>query len=428
MTDMDDRSMPKKQVQLLLVVLLTIAGAKYAFELIYLARYHGIGDFCGYYNSARVTKRGGNMYDRKVMWAAVEELGRNMTAGDKGILAFKPFYPPLVAYLFMPFTHLEFRTAARLWLGLSVLMWLGCALLVRNLVGCQRDWVFTGLLLVMAMNFDPMHNNYWHGQASVLTLMLVCAFVVAFRAGYGSIGAVAFGASVVLKLTPALFMGYYFLKRQYRTVVWCGVGLVLAVVLSVWLCGSEINVHYFTKVLPEVTSSDLSTPGNQSPYGFLVRLSGALGLGEGGLKASKLLSRVFALALLAVCAPAMGRKPPADTQTLALEVSLVLMLLCLASPVTWPHHLVLVFLPLVVVLYQEWTRPAGWRTMFVLVYCLAFFLIAILNDFYVHPLFLNGPLVWVSSAKLYGVLILLVLTLLGVRGTRREEAVPASEG
>jgi len=417
--------MPKKQVQLLFVVLLTIAGAKYAFELVYLARYHGIGDFCGYYNCARVMKRGGNIYDEAEMQAAAEELGRSMTPGEQELLTYKPFYPPLVAYLFTPFTHLGFRTAARLWLGLSVLMWLACILLVRNLVGCRRDWVFTALLLVMAMSFDPMHNNYWHGQASVLTFMLICAFVVAFRAGYGPIGAVAFGISVVLKLTPVLFMGYYFLKRQYRTVVWCGVGLILASVLSVWVCGSEVNVHYFTKALPEVANSDLSTPGNQSPYGFLVRLARTLDMGERGLAASKLLSRVIALALLAVCALAMGRKPPADTRTLALEVSLVVMLLCLATPVTWPHHLVFIFLPLAAVLYQEWTRPDGWRAIPVLAYGLAIFLIAILNDFYVHAMFQTGPLVWVSSAKLYGVLILFVLTGLALRRPRSQ--TPNSE-
>ena len=412
-------------MQLLLVVLLTIAGARYAFELIYLARYHGIGDFCGYYNCARVMKRGESMYDREVMQATADELGEGLTEGQRELLTANPFYPPLVAYLFMPFTRLEFRTAARLWLGLSVLMWLACIVLVRNLVGCQRDWVFTALLLVMAMSFDPMSNNYWHGQASVLTFLLMCAFVVAFRSGYGPIGAVAFGVAVALKLTPVLFMGYYVLKRQYRAVVWCGVGLILAAVLSVWLCGTEINVHYFTKALPEATNSDLSTSTNQSPYGFLVRLVGALSLGEGGLKASKLLSRLIALALVAICAIAVGRKPPANTQTLALEVSLVLILLCLSTPVTWPHHLVFAFLGLAAVLYREWTRPDGWRTLFVLTYCLTFFLIAVLNDFYAHPLFHSGPLVWVSSAKLYGVLILLVLTLLGVRGTRREETVPA---
>ena len=197
--------------------------------------------------------------------------------------------------------------------------------------------------------------------------------------------------------------------------------------LSIWLCNFEINAHYFTKVVPEVANSDLSTVGNQSPYGFLVRLVGALGLGEGGLRASKTLSRVIALALLAVCALVVGRKPSASTHALALEVSLVLILLCLSTPVTWPHHLVFIFLPLTAVLYQEWTRSDGWRAMFVVTYCLALFLVAILNDFYVHPMFRSGPLVWVSSAKLYGVLILLVLALLGLRATRRWEAIPASE-
>ena len=408
-----------------MVLILSIVVPKYLFELVYAARYHGTGDFCGYYNSAIALTEGKNIYDERAMNAIAWQHHSGRVDKDGRVFTSMPAFPPLLGYFFVPFIHLEYRAAAALWVFVSGVMWLLCLLLIRSVLGFEKDWMFAALMLVMALNFEPVSTHYVLGQTSILAFLFVCVLAVSVQRQHRLIAALAFAGAVVVKLNPAIFLAYFVVKKDWRTLLWCVGGLCLAALLSVWLCGMEVNGYYFVEKLPSVARGRWDRPENQSIYGFLLRLAFAANVGQGAVAMARTVSRVIGLALLVMCAVLLARKSDTNERTFALEVSLGLVVISLASPIVWSHSLTWLFFPFVAIARAMWVSPRLLTARMLLAYCVAYVLVGVLSDFYLHPLFRSGPLVWVSSAKLYGVIVLLILNVIALAGCRREGAADA---
>jgi len=84
-------------------------------------------------------------------------------------------YPPVVLFLFWPVaTHLEFRTAAMVWMVVSVaLLWVGLQVLVRALGYDLRWYERAGLLWLMA-GFHPLLLGVKLGQTAAFQTGLLC--------------------------------------------------------------------------------------------------------------------------------------------------------------------------------------------------------------------------------------------------------------
>ena len=413
-----------KRMSMVLGVVAVIVCAKYAYELVYTARYHGTGDFNCFYNGAMVIKEKGDLYDAEVMHRTARQHGSGRINADGQVTACLPCGPPLLYVLFIPLTYLSFRTAAIVWLVLSVGTWFGSVVMIRRLLGLGKDCAFSLLVLVMALNFEPMSTHYVLGQDTALTFLLILSSIVAFRSGHRLVGALAFSGAVLLKLTPVIFLGYFLLKRQYRDLAWALAGVAATAALSLALCGLELNHRCFCEILPGGVALGGMLPENQSICGFLQRLSAMLGMGEQGLIVSRVVSQVLGLVLVAVSGVVMGRKAPQTGRSLAFEISAVLILICLITPITWAHHMVYMFLPFVALLRQEWDAERPLRLKSAVAYCVAYVLIGTLADFYMHPMFQAGPLILVSSAKLYGVVILAALVWAALHCERAQSHTP----
>ena len=111
-----------------------------------------------------------------------------------------------------------------------------------------------------------------------------------------------------------------------------------------------------------------------------------------------------------------------------LEVSAVMLLTLVLSPISWTHHYLIITIPLytVVAAAIRHSRPGPWLAAFTGV---AFLLIARKPH---HDLFAAGYSRLALSAALYGALILwgacLTLHFRGVDGPKREDGVVAHAG
>ncbi len=252
-----------------------------------------------------------------------------------------PFtYPPLAAIVFCPFawlgmptasvvitvltsvvliismvivvTHLDVRAASRLLPGPA---WLRRCLLALAAVAAAAIWL------------EPIRANFAFGQINVVLMTLVLADCLPRRTPWPR--GVLLGLGIALKLTPAVFLLYFLLRRDGRAAATALGSFAVATLAGFGLAGRD-SWEYWTATVGQtdrIGSATLNT--NQNIAGALARL----GLGEHD---RFWLWAVGSSLVLALTIWATRRIVRADEPALALIC--VALFGLVVSPVSWSHH------------------------------------------------------------------------------------------
>lgn len=256
-----------------------------------------------------------------------------------------PFtYPPLAAIAFSPFAWLSLPLAsAAITATTLILMLVSTAIVLTRLqvwpdspawraVTAEPAWVRRTVLAMAlvapaAVHLEPIRSNFEFGQINVVLMTLVIADCVPRRTPWPR--GLLVGLAIALKLTPAVFLVYFVLRRDGRAVLTATVSFVVATLIGFVLAWRD-SVEYWTTTLRDtdrIGTATLNT--NQNISGALARL----GLGE----------EVRFVLWTAACFAALGLTVWATRRVLAAGEP-VLALMCVAlfglvvSPVSWSHH------------------------------------------------------------------------------------------
>ncbi len=250
-----------------------------------------------------------------------------------------PFtYPPLAAIAFAPLALVSLQsagvaitavtlllTAVSVWLVLTRLD-VGAGWELTDPAWARRCWLAAGIAAVSVTTLEPIRANFSFGQINVVLMTLVIADCVPRRTPWPR--GTLLGLAIALKLTPAVFLLYFLLRRDVRSALWAGASFLGATALGAVLAWRD-SVEYWTTTVrhtDRIGTATLNT--NQNAAGALARL----GLGE---NARFVLWALACLAVLALTVWAVRRVVPAEP---------VLALVCVAlfglvvSPVSWSHH------------------------------------------------------------------------------------------
>jgi alpha-1,2-mannosyltransferase len=305
-----------------------------------------------------------NFFDMKiyhgaaVWWASGHELYAYVM--PETTLGFT--YPPFAGLLMLPMAALSMGTAG--WvnviaslLALAVVLYALLGPITRR-YGWSR-WFAVGLAVPVAAAVEPVRETLGYGQVNLLLFGLILADLVALRwrarAGLrplsgnpslrqflfsGAWAGVGVGLATSIKLTPALFVLYFLVTRQWRAAM-TAVGTAIAVTGFTFLVADRESAAYFGHVLwdtERVGAADM-TP-NQSLAGLLARLYDSV-------EAPTLLWLTFALVMLAIGLSRAARAHDDGDELTAF--TLVGLTANVISPISWSHHLVFV-LPAILVL------------------------------------------------------------------------------
>jgi alpha-1,2-mannosyltransferase len=252
-----------------------------------------------------------------------------------------PFtYPPLAAIVFTPFTLLSLDAASVTITVITLVLLVVSTTLVlsgldvwpRTRVGAEPAWLRRGWLAAAIVAFalvylEPIHSNFDFGQINVVLMTLVIADCVPRRTPWPR--GILLGLAIALKLTPAVFLLFFLLRRDTRTLVTAAVSVVVATLLGFALAWQD-SWEYWTHTVAHtdrIGSASLNT--NQNIAATLARTA----LGDGGRFALWVLAGVL---VLAVTVWAARRALRAGEPMLALIC--VAMFGLLVSPVSWSHH------------------------------------------------------------------------------------------
>jgi alpha-1,2-mannosyltransferase len=262
-----------------------------------------------------------------------------------------PFtYPPLAAVAFCPFALLSLNLAS-VSITLTTLILLVVALTVvltrldvwptTAVTGepawLRRAWLAAAIVAPAVIYLEPIRSNFDFGQINVVLMTLVIADCVPRKTPWPR--GMLLGVAIALKLTPAVFLLFFLLRRDTRALLVSAASAVVATLVGFAFAWGD-SIEYWTDTVrntDRIGTATLNT--NQNIAGALARL----GLGEG----ERFVLWVLAcFAVLALTVWAARRVLRARQPVLALIC--VAMFGLVVSPVSWSHHWVWA-LPTVVV-------------------------------------------------------------------------------
>lgn len=262
-----------------------------------------------------------------------------------------PFtYPPFAAIFFSPLALLPDWLATLVMTALTLgalAVVVATVLRVCGLVpsGAGR-WVCVGAVILLAELVEPVRTAVYDGQVDVLLMALVVLdlFVLGPRSARWPRGLLV-GIAAAVKLTPAVFVLYLLLRRDYRAAATAGLSFAAATGLGFLLARAD-SVRYWTQlVFDDRRIGDPWYAGNQSWWGLLSRTS---------LSADVRVAvwLVLVAGTLAVTVIAMRRALSARRYVVALGLNAVCgLLIC---PISWSHHWVWI-----VVVLPGWAALRG---------------------------------------------------------------------
>ncbi|MBB3603488.1 alpha-1,2-mannosyltransferase [Mycolicibacterium sp. BK556] len=252
-----------------------------------------------------------------------------------------PFtYPPLAAIVFSPFAWMSLPVASvtitvitlmlvllSTWIVLSRLAVWPVSALTKEPAWLRRAWLTAGIVALAVMYLEPIDANFDFGQINVVLMTLVIADCLPRRTPWPR--GMLLGIAIALKLTPAVFLLYFVLRRDGRAALTAVGTFIGASLLGCALAWRDSAEYWTTTILhtDRIGSAALNT--NQNIAGALARL---------GLDKSThfILWTLACFAVLALTIWAVRRVLIAREPTLALMC--VALFGLVVSPVSWSHH------------------------------------------------------------------------------------------
>lgn len=136
--------------------------------------------------------------------------------------------PPISAILQVPFLLLSAPAAAVLWLFIKAVL-AGIAIIWAGRIAAGKYDQFPkgSLLIVILLSAQPIILDLQHGNVNTIVMFVCVAGLWAFVSGQDQISGLCIGLAAAMKVTPALFLIYFVYKREWRTIVWAMVGLMV---------------------------------------------------------------------------------------------------------------------------------------------------------------------------------------------------------
>jgi len=293
--------------------------------------------------------------------------GKDMygTLPPTSVGAVLPFiYPPFAALLLSPFALLPWAVATELLFALSLV-----AAIVTLYLTSRRLWpaggtrgalVLTGLALPGVLQLEPLVGTFGFGQINLLLMALVAVDCLTERPRWPR--GLLVGIAAAIKLTPAAFVLFFLVRRDFRAVVVATLSGVAATLVG-FLVAPGHSAHYWFGGLAGASGvSGTPFATNQTLRGALARLDPPALVQTG-------LWLLLVAVVLAAAVLVMRRQDVPGA--LAVNAAAAL----LVSPTSWSHHWVWVA-PGLLVLFVHAVRVRSWLRLLVMAATTAIFVIA----------------------------------------------------
>jgi alpha-1,2-mannosyltransferase len=243
-----------------------------------------------------------------------------------------PFtYTPFALLVLSPLSLGRLGLVETLWWLASAVSLVGAAFLMLTAatrLSRPRAWAVAALLgAVASLALEPVRSNFDYGQINLILMVMIVADLTRVRAPWRG---VLVGLAAAVKLTPLVFLFYFVVARDWRSLA-RGAGTFVGVTALSWLVlPSDSARYWFHEVDDASRTGNLGVVSNQGWNGLVHRAP----FDGGHLGTAVWL--VLSLATLAA-GVVLTRWLVAGARTAEAIMVLALTEL-LVSPVSWTHH------------------------------------------------------------------------------------------
>ena len=283
---------------------------------------HGVG-FGPYRIDLGVYRMGGRT------WLHGGDLYRQVLATGGLRLPFT--YPPIAAVVLAPLALLPMTAAGTvLTVGSIALVAVVLTVFWRRLAwpGAGSLWT-VAWLLPAALLLEPLRSELAYGQIDIVLMALVTLDCLTVEPRWPR--GVLTGVAAAVKLTPAAFVLFFLLRRDYRAAAMAGLSFAAATAAGFALAGRDSARYWSADVFQTGRIGGPATAANQSIVAVLAR-AGLDPHTPAGVAAWLMLSAV----VVVVACRGMRRALAVSEDCLALVLNAFAALLI--SPVSWSHH------------------------------------------------------------------------------------------
>ncbi len=343
-------------------------------------------------------------------------------------------YPPFFAMVYAPLVPLPLPLGAAIWFLFSVVMMVLASKAAVNIV--MRFSEISSMPHQTALWAVPLAligvvtiTNLETSQVNIFIFSLVLLGLDQFSKNKDMQAGLLLGVATAIKITPGLFIAYFFYKRSWKMVFWASAGVLICwgVILPLALTPSrflpvlESWLGIFFSFITEGTIAEgvtgfrhtnqslsaviyrffTDTPANGGFENFYVNILNLSYTTAGWIM--KILKIGILVGLALVCrAPMKGRKDP----RIPLELSLVAIATLYLSPISWINHYIVMILPFVVAYFFVKSRKPLDQQGHKMLVALAWsaFLVAMIH-----------PLIMTVSLPFFGSLLMVIFLIKGIR-------------
>ncbi|AYF76835.1 DUF2029 domain-containing protein [Nocardia yunnanensis] len=277
-----------------------------------------------------------------------------------------PFtYPPSAAVLMIPLAIMplwlaEFLVTASSLACLGVTLWLVLSR-VRPELDPRTKITLSVAAVVVALAVEPVRTTLWFGQINLVLMAAVALDCLTEKPRWPR--GMLIGIAAVTKLTPAAFVLYFLIRRDWKAAGTAAATAAAAVGAGFVLFPRESRDYWLHAIVDTNRIGSPDYVGNQSLKGMVFRV---------GVPQSATTVVWLGLALVVACAgatlmhhlvtverlrsePRPGAAPVTILSVTALLVNAAVLLL--VSPVSWTHHWVWVAPALVAAIAWAYGAP-----------------------------------------------------------------------
>lgn len=305
-------------------------------------------------------------------------------------------YLPAYVWIFRPLASLDFHSAVRVWLAFNSLV---CVASVMLLWAARRQacplaslgtWRFAWYLFI-GLTFQPVISNLMHGQVTGLIFFGFCLGYWLLRCGKPFSAGLAFGIITPFKFYPAFVLLYFVFHRRWRVVAGAVAGWIALAVVSLATVGWSGNLSYARFILNELNKGAMAAFNNQSLLGFLLHVFTRGDVNtwhDMSVPQWLIIIRLCLILLILAAVVWVMRRPTSDrstdVRTEDIDLSLMVMVMLLISPITWYHYYMWVLLPLFV-LFDQFMTMRKLKRLHVVWLAVAYALMVVEGIFVIRP-------------------------------------------
>jgi uncharacterized membrane protein YhaH (DUF805 family) len=313
-------------------------------------------DFLAQYLLARALLGGVNPYQ------PLPDLDKHFQTGDSQWRPHSTPHTPGLAIFSLPFAFFSYAQAAGLWLLVEMLCLSAAVFLLFRGFNASFNPPLALLVTWTALGWAPVWEDLVWGQINTILLLLVVGAWLNLRGGGEWPGGALLGVAISFKLIFWPIALFLVIRRRWSSAIMALAVIAVTNLIAAVAMGWRIVANYYTDAGPSAAALHQAHAHNLSLWSVGWRaFSGTWSLTVTGVNAPPVFfsSRLAAGASLLLTGAALilglAASIKADrygkaggTMNFDLAHGMMICVCLLVSPLTWPHYLMLLALPLAV--------------------------------------------------------------------------------